>query len=36
MEQDDVQIDALDFDPDIDGPDTQQVHHTTAVVLVHE
>ena len=23
-------------DPDIDGPDTQQAHHTTAVVSVHE
>ena len=29
MEQDAVQIDAPDFDPDIDGPDTQCVHHTT-------
>ena len=36
MEQDTVQIDALDFDPDINGPDTQQAHHTTAVVSVHE
>ena len=36
MEQDNVQIDAPDFDPDIDGPDTQWVHHTTAVVSVHE
>ena len=36
MEQDTVQIDAPDFDPDIDGPDTQQVHHTTVVVSVHE
>ena len=35
-EQDDVQIDAPDFDPDIDGPDTQQAHHTTVVVSVHE
>ena len=34
--QDDVQIDALDFDPDIDRPDTQWAHHTTAVVSVHE
>ena len=33
-EQDTVQIDAPDFD--IDGPDTQQVHCTTAVVSVHE
>ena len=36
MEQDTTQIDAPDFDPDIDGPDTQSVHHTTAVVSVHE
>ena len=36
MEQDTVQIDAPDFDPDIDGPDTQKAHHTTAVVSVHE
>ena len=35
-EQDTVQIDAPDFDPDIDGPDTQQAHHTTAVVSIHE
>ena len=36
MKQDNVQIDAPDFDPDIDGPDTQWVHHTTVVVSVHE
>ena len=36
MEQDNIQIDAPDFDPDIDGPDTQWVHHTTVVVSVHE
>ena len=35
-EQDNVQIDALDFDPDRDGPDTQWAHNTTAVVSVHE
>ena len=35
-EQDAVQIDALDFDPDINRPDTQWVHHTTVVVSVHE
>ena len=35
-EQDAVQIDGRDFDPHIDGPDTQQVHHTIAVVSVHE
>ena len=34
--QDDVQIDAPDFDPDINRPDTQWAHHTTAVVSVHE
>ena len=36
MEQDTVQIDAPDFDPDIDRPDTQWAHHNTAVVSVHE
>ena len=36
MEQDTVQIDVPGFDPDIDGPDTQWVHHTTAVISVHE
>ena len=36
MEQDTVQIDAVDFDPDINGPDTQWAHHTTAVVSVHK
>ena len=36
MEQDAIQIDASDFDPDIDGPDTQWAHHTTVVVSVHE
>ena len=35
-EQDTVQIDALDFDPDINGPDTQWAHHTTVVVSIHE
>ena len=35
-EQDVVQIDAPDFDPDIDGPNIQWVHHTTAEVSVHE
>ena len=34
--QDTVQIDAPDFDPDIDRPDTQCAHHTAAVVSVHE
>ena len=27
-EQDTVQIDSLDFDPDINRPDTQHAHHT--------
>ena len=36
MEQDTVQIDTSDFDPDINGPDTKQRHHTTAIVSVHE
>ena len=36
MEQDNIQIDAPYFDPDIDGPNTQWVHHTTVVVSVHE
>ena len=35
-EQNTVQIDAPDFDPDIDRLDTQWAHHTTAVVSVHE
>ena len=36
MEQDYIQIDAMEFDSDISGPDTQQTHHTTVVVSVHE
>ena len=36
MEQDTVQIDAPDFDPDINKPDTKQAHHTTTVVSVDE
>ena len=36
MEQDTVQIDAPDFDPDIDGPDLQKAHHNTVVVSVQE
>ena len=35
-EQDRVQIDAPDFDPDIDRPNPQRVHHNTAVVSVQE
>ena len=36
MEQETVQIDAPDFDPDIDRPDSQRLHHNTAVVSVQE
>ena len=36
IEQDIVQIDAPDFDPDIDRPDPQRVHHNTVVVSVQE
>ena len=36
MEQDTVQIDAPDFGPDINRPDTQWAYHITAVVSVHE
>ena len=35
-EQDTVQIDAPDFDPNIDGPNPQRVHHNTAVVSVQK
>ena len=35
-DQDTVQIDNPDFDPDINSPDTQWVHHTTVVVSVHK
>ena len=35
-EQDTVQIDAPDFDPDIDRSDPQRVHHNTVVVSVQE
>ena len=36
MDQDEVQIDALDFDPDIGRPEIQREHCNTAVVSVHE
>ena len=36
MEQDTVQIDAPDFDPDIDGPNPLRVCHSTVVVSVQE
>ena len=36
MELDTVQIDVPEFDQDIEGPETQWAHHTTAVVSVHD
>ena len=36
MEQDTVQIDAPDFDPNIDGPNPKRAHNNTAVVSVQE
>ena len=36
MEQDTVQINALDFDLDIDGPSIPRAHNDTAVVSVQE
>ena len=36
MEQDTVQIDAPDFDPNIDGSDPQRTHHNTVLVSVQE
>ena len=35
-EQDTVQINALDFDPDIDGPNPPRTHNNTVVVSVQE
>ena len=35
-EQDTVQINALDFDLDIDGPHPPRIHTNTAVVSVQE
>ena len=35
-EQDTVQIDVPDFDPNIDGPNPQRVHHNTVVVSVQD
>ena len=35
-EQDTVQINAPDFDPDIDGPNLPRAHNNTAVVSVQE
>ena len=36
MEQDTIQINAPDFDPDIDGPNIPRTHNNTAVVSVLE
>ena len=36
IDRETVQIDIPDFDPDIDGPDTQWMHHNTVAVSVHE
>ena len=36
MEQDTIQINVLEFDPDIDGPDSPRAHNNTAVVSVQE
>ena len=35
-EQDTVQINDLDFDPDIDGPNPPRTHNNTVVVSVQE
>ena len=36
MEQDTIQINALDFNPDIDGPNIPRAHNNTVVVSVQE
>ena len=36
MEQDTTQINAQDFDPDIDGPNIPRAHNNTAIVSVQE
>ena len=36
LEQDTIQINALDFDLDIDGPNIPRAHNNTAVVSVQE
>ena len=33
MEQDTIQINALDFDPDINGPNIPRAHNNTVVVI---
>ena len=35
-EQDTIQINALDFDPDIDGPNSPRTHNNTVIVSVQE
>ena len=36
MEQDTIQINALDFNPDIDGPNIPRAHNNKVVVSVQE
>ena len=36
MEHDTIQINALDFNPDIDGPNLQRAHNNMAIVSVQE
>ena len=36
IEEDTIQINALDFDPDIDGPNIPRAHNNTVVVSVQE
>ena len=36
MEQDTIQINASDFDPDIDGPNIPRAHNNTVAVSVQE
>ena len=36
MEKDTIQINALDFDPDIDGPNIPRAHDNTVVVSVQD
>ena len=36
MDQDTVQLNAPDFDPDIDGPTTPRAHNNTVIVSVQE
>ena len=36
MEQDTIQINALEFNPDIDGPNSPRAHNNASVVSVQE